>query len=471
MPSIETTEDFLNGIRQRDDLLSSAAQSYISKSENESSTLILEIISVDELRRINLLSAVVLLSAQTKFLPENIWNAYFQTAKTILSVLTEDMIRVLFKELPSITRTLTNIACHAENTKSILPLIRHIAENIYSSPHSLSPVHVDVLQLAIKGTFYSTALQFIEAQDILEVKNKQDISPEHVLRYFYYVGICYIAVKNYRRALAHFTTVLCAPAIAFSQIMEESLKKCKLLSLIAHGKVFEVPKQVSLVVHRMVTNDAQRSTSSSSSSSAALPATTTSSGTSSKLPVAEYDQLARVYTTSTSQYNDVRGCVDSAQVVFERDLNLGLALQVVAAWQRKRLHELAETFVTLSIAEVTAVVGTSSEVETNRLIMTTVEEENLIAHIDHTQELVIFTELPSASDGMTDTSLHHHNQFLMQQLEISMQSLVSLHQRFRVAHSEALVSEDYIMKTTTNATSGTSGGARSSIAASDIMDF
>lgn len=82
------------------------------------------------------------------------------------------------------------IACQTGKLKTVLLPLRRIAESISSVPNGLSPIHVDVLQVAIKGLFYSAALAFIEKQDIVEVDSKQsELTSEDVLRYFYYVGI------------------------------------------------------------------------------------------------------------------------------------------------------------------------------------------------------------------------------------------------------------------------------------------
>ncbi len=68
--------------------------------------------------------------------------------------------------------------------------MRHVAEMISPIHGALSPVHVDVLKLAIRGAFYSLALGFIESQDILEVDpQNSELTADDALQYFYYVGL------------------------------------------------------------------------------------------------------------------------------------------------------------------------------------------------------------------------------------------------------------------------------------------
>lgn len=268
--------------------------------------------------------------------------------------------------------------------------------------------------------------------------------------------ISYIEVKNYRRALGHFITVLCVPALSLSPIIEECLKKCKLLALMVHGREFEFPKHASQIILSLASNESR---GASSSSAAAM--------SQSKIDTAIYDNFAKLYTSTMSEYSTLETFVESNGEIFERDGNMDLVVAVVAAWQRKKLHELADTFVTLTLAEVSSAVGAASEEETERLLTKTVEEEHLLAYIDQKERLVVFTELPQENlTHLQDTELNNKNLLLMKELQNSMQTLTYLGSRIRAAQAEGLVSQDYIVKTTTN-----SGSARGGVATSSIMDF
>lgn len=89
LPSIENTEEFLTGIRQRDGVLQVA-----SASSGDSSPILQKLSSLD-VSQFNLLSATVLLSAQAKNLPSTIYNSFLQVALQVLGALNDDMIRAL----------------------------------------------------------------------------------------------------------------------------------------------------------------------------------------------------------------------------------------------------------------------------------------------------------------------------------------------------------------------------------------
>lgn len=68
------------------------------------------------------------------------------------------------------------------------------------------------------------------------------VSVEDSLCYFYYAAICYISTKDYCMALHYLNIVISTPANAISKIVEESVKKAKILSLIETSKPYEAPR-------------------------------------------------------------------------------------------------------------------------------------------------------------------------------------------------------------------------------------
>ena len=264
-----------------------------------------------------------------------------------------------------------------------------------------------------------------------------------------------ISMKKHRQALGHFTTVLMVPAVAFSHVVEEAVKKCKLLSLIVHGKPFEVPRNASQVVSRWIAPDGSRFSAGSSSSGRVL--------------LAAYDDLTLKFTSTTTSFAELNTCVEYHRLAFEEDRNAGLAQQAVLAWQRKRLHELAESFVTMSLAEVAQALGTSSQTETENILMSVVQEEGLLAYLDMQEGSVVFSENPSADGEATERQLNMQNLVLTKQLEGSMQQLVSLTNHVRGLQAEGLASQQYIRKMTSSGSAG--AGGRVGSVASEFLEF
>ena len=86
---------------------------------------------------------------------------------------------------------------------------------------------------------YSFAHDFISDTTILEINPKLCyLDASDYLKYFYYSGIVYISVKNFKKALACFDEVLSFPADVLSSICVDAYKKALLVSLIRSGSSY-----------------------------------------------------------------------------------------------------------------------------------------------------------------------------------------------------------------------------------------
>lgn len=90
---------------------------------------------------------------------------------------------------------------------------------------------------------YSFAHDFISNTVILEINPKKCyLEPVDFLKYFYYSGIVYIAVKDFKSALECFDQVLSFPLDALSAVCIDAYKKATLVSLIHAGKAYAAPR-------------------------------------------------------------------------------------------------------------------------------------------------------------------------------------------------------------------------------------
>jgi COP9 signalosome complex subunit 3 len=93
---------------------------------------------------------------------------------------------------------------------------------------------------------YSVALEFLSDTDIVEISPiKSPLTTQDFLRYFYYAGIVYTTLRKYKEALDSFDQVLSTPAHALSAIAVETFRKAMLVSLLAHGQPYTVPRSAS----------------------------------------------------------------------------------------------------------------------------------------------------------------------------------------------------------------------------------
>jgi COP9 signalosome complex subunit 3 len=115
--------------------------------------------------------------------------------------------------------------------------------NDFISSHLVCVWH----QACISGKMYSFAHDFISNTTILEVNPKQSfLETSDFLKYFYYSGIVYIAVKNFKKALECFNEVMSFPADILSAVCVEAYKKAVLVSLIENGKAYSFPRYIIL---------------------------------------------------------------------------------------------------------------------------------------------------------------------------------------------------------------------------------
>jgi len=124
-----------------------------------------------------------------------------------------------------------------------IELIRRAIVRIQQNEAQLTSVHADLCQLCLLSTCLKPAIQLLDV-DITSILPEFDppaqghqFEAEHFLRYFYYGGMIYTAVKQYDRALYFYEVALTTPSFAVSHIMLESYKKYILVSLVLNGKV------------------------------------------------------------------------------------------------------------------------------------------------------------------------------------------------------------------------------------------
>ncbi|KAF4514256.1 UNVERIFIED_CONTAM: hypothetical protein B566_EDAN019543 [Ephemera danica] len=186
---------------------------------------------------------------------------------------------------------------------------------------------------------------------------------EYFLRYYYYGGMIYTALKNLERAIYFYEVAVTTPALAVSHIMLEAYKKYILVSLIMHGKVGALPKYTSQVVSRFIRPASQ-----------------------------PYHELATAYATTRTA--DVQNVLQKYAEIFSRENNTGLAKQVLTSLTKKNIQRLTKTFLTLSLSDVASRVQLPGPSDAERLILNMIEDNEIFATINQKDGMVIFHEDP-----------------------------------------------------------------------------
>lgn len=233
----------------------------------------------------------------------------------------------------------------------------------------LTAIHADLCQLCLCAQVFNPALKFLDI-DVTAIAITDDINNDanHFLRYYYYGGMIYTAVKNYDRALYFFEVTVSTPAMAMSHIMLEAYKKYILVSLILHGKVTPLPKYSSQVISRFTRPLSQA-----------------------------YHELAAAYGTSSS--DEVRNVMNKYREVYVRDSNLGLVKQVAASLYKKNIQRLTKTFLTLSLADVASRVQLPGPTEAEKYILNMIKSGEIYASINQKDGMVVFKDDPEKYDS------------------------------------------------------------------------
>ncbi|KAG0245834.1 hypothetical protein BGX31_005936 [Mortierella sp. GBA43] len=237
------------------------------------------------------------------------------------------------------------------------------------------------------------ALSFAEALVKMATESNQHthINYKDFLLYHYYGGMIYAYLKKFDRAVEFFGLAVSAPAEVASAIQIEAYKKYVLTSLLQYGKVPALPKYTAAAVQKCV-----------------------------KLHCGSYTDFATAYEKKTNA--TIKTELEKVKANFIRDKNFGLAKQCMEALHRRNIQDLTRTYLTLSIADITSLIGLGSEPDGARrvegIIVRMIESGDVFATISHEHEggMVSFLDDPN----------HHNNTETMDKINVHIQKATAI---------------------------------------------
>ncbi|WVF66829.1 hypothetical protein IAT40_001571 [Kwoniella sp. CBS 6097] len=149
-----------------------------------------------------------------------------------------------------------------------------------------------------------------------------------VLTYFHHAGLTCAALREYGKAKQYFITAVSLPTATASAIQLACAKRAILCQILDTGKRIAFPKYASHHVTRAIDKHAQ-----------------------------VYVDLAKEY--EAGKWNAVREITKKSE--FAKDCNHGLVEQVVKSITRRRILQLRETYSRMTINDLVARVGPSSQ--------------------------------------------------------------------------------------------------------------
>jgi len=238
----------------------------------------------------------------------------------------------------------------------VQPMVEHI-----------TPQHANMLMCCVISKCYKAGVNLL-SQEVYEVDAKSTgVTPRDMLLYFYYGGICWIAVKDWEKAVYFFQQVISAPAVVPSQIMVEAYKKYVLVSLLATGIVGGVPRYTSPGLQRHL-----------------------------KQACPQYEEFNTSYSTKST--DDIHKCAETHMEIFRKDGNWGLIKQCIQSLYRRNIQRLTKTYLTLSTQNIADTVKLTHKQDAESRILHMIANKEIFASINQKDGMVSFHENPEQYD-------------------------------------------------------------------------
>jgi len=181
--------------------------------------------------------------------------------------------------------------------------------------------------------------------------------------YFYYGGICYLAMKKFDKALQFFEATISTPAVVISSIMIEAYKKYILVALCLKGEVPSLPRYTHGSLSRVF-----------------------------KQLYPAYEEFINSFTTRSVE--DLCKVAENHVEQFTKDRNLGLVKQAIKALYRQNIQRLTKTYITLSLQSITEQTSLPNVSETERRVFEMIQRGQVFATINQKDGMVEFLENP-----------------------------------------------------------------------------
>jgi len=272
---------------------------------------------------------------------------------------------------------------------------------------SLTPIHGDFLQLCLLAKCYHIAVPILN-DEILEVNpDLTGVTSRDMLLYFYYGGMIYTGVKQYKQAFGFFRQAVSTPATSLSAIMVESYKKYILVSLLVSGKLVSLPKYTSAAFQRFQ-----------------------------KAGFAPYQELANAYSTQST--DDIHKVAQQHAEIFIKDHNMGLVKQCIQSLYRRNIQRHTQTYITFSLQDIATSVKLQNAKESENQILKMIEDGEIFATMSQKDGMVVFQEDPECYDT---------NKVVFD-LDNAIQKVIDIGKKVRTLDETIASSSHYIQKTT-----------------------
>jgi len=273
-----------------------------------------------------------------------------------------------------------------------------------ASDDQITPQHYMYILACIKARCYKYAFTLLDLNPFSIEPSKTGIESIDVRLYFYYGGIVYTALKNFKQAQDFFLNVISFPAYLTSEIMIEAYKKYTLVSLLHEGNIPTVSRFTGSGISRHIKQRCQ-----------------------------VYEDLVNSYSTHSSE--DFKNCMINHTDVLLKDNNLGLVKQVLHSLTNDNITKLTKTYITLSLKNI-GEKAKISESEVELRILKMIRRKEIYAQINQKDGMISFHENPNQFNTSST----------MRYLDNNIYNTISLFKSVRNLDETITTSHQYIHK-------------------------
>eukprot|EP00005_Dracoamoeba_jomungandri_P001569 CAMPEP_0174262424 /NCGR_PEP_ID=MMETSP0439-20130205/12966_1 /TAXON_ID=0 /ORGANISM="Stereomyxa ramosa, Strain Chinc5" /LENGTH=344 /DNA_ID=CAMNT_0015347129 /DNA_START=373 /DNA_END=1407 /DNA_ORIENTATION=- len=290
---------------------------------------------------------------------------------------------------------------------AVMPL-KEAMEKLTPESETLTPLHADFVQVCLLSKTYRAALPVVR-EDLTQIVNPKRFDFHHtdLLRYFYYGGMVFVGVKDFKRALEFFKQGFTVSAAVLSAIMVECYKKHILVSLLLFGHVKPVPKYTSSLVQRHL-----------------------------KSLCPQYQELVNAFSTNST--DEVHKVAAQHSDAFQKDNNFGLVKQCIQSLYRRNIKRHTRTYLTLSLEHIAESVRLESPKEAESYILSMIDKGEIFATINQKDGMVSFGEDPE----------EYNDNAMLEHLDKQIKKNMGIAHKLRHVDHTIACSEVYLSKTT-----------------------
>ncbi|KAG0068254.1 COP9 signalosome complex subunit 3 [Linnemannia elongata] len=302
-----------------------------------------------------------------------------------------EQVRLASHKAMSFAEALVKVATETRQPIIAIKPLAIFIQRLQASPGQLTMIHPLLAKTCLLAQSVKDILPILD-NDISDVKPQQThINYKDFLLYHYYGGMIYAFLKKFERAVEFFKLAVSAPAEVASAIQIEAHKKYVLSSLLQYGRVLPLPKYIASAVQRTI-----------------------------KVQCVAYADFATAYEKKSN--SAIRTELEKAKPIFVRDKNFGLAKQCMEALHRRNIQDLTCTYLTLSIENITSLIGLGSEPDGARrvegIIVRMIESGAIFATISH--------EHAGGMVSFLDDPNQHNNTITMDMINTQIQKATAI---------------------------------------------